>query len=120
MRAFGGTALPEFDSCGLATFLAVVTALASVADPPLAALTGALVALSLAAFLMGMRPRHGGRLVLAPRALLAVSILGGGTVAFLELPAELAMGRGILLAASATPLWWAHRSAGSARPSEAA
>src|SRR5487761_532251 len=100
----------DVDPCGLAILLSVVTGLAAIADPALDGLTFALVALGLGAFLIGLRPRHAGRIVVDGRTLVALSLLALGAVAFFGLPPALEPVRAVALAFSATPVWWVHRS----------
>jgi hypothetical protein len=99
----------DVDPCSLAILLALVTGLAAIADPALTALSFVLVALGLAAFMIGLRPRHSGRLGIDARTVAAVSILTLGAVAFFLAPSDVAPVRALLLALSATPLWWVHR-----------
>ncbi len=110
MKGAGPATALDVDPCGLAILLAVVTGLAAIIDSALAALTLVLVALGLGAFMIGLRPRHAGRLVIDARTVAALSMLALGVVAFFSLPSNVAPLRAFLLGVSATPLWWAHRA----------
>lgn len=102
--------LPEIDSCTLAVFLSVLVGVAAIADGTFSALALVLVALALSGFLIGIRPRHGGRLRIEAPTVGALSILAAGAILFFEAPAEVAPFRALVLGLSATPLWWIHRT----------
>lgn len=100
----------DIDPCGLAILLAVVVALASIADEALGALVVALVALGLGAFLIGLRPHHAGRLVIDAPTVFAFSMLALGTIAYFRMPSSFEPVRALFFALSATPLWWVNRT----------
>lgn len=109
----GESGLPwsrETDTCTLAILLGSVTGLAAVAEPWLSSLSFVLVALGIAAFLMGYRPRHGGRLTVDGRTALALSLLALGLFGYFFAPSAVTPFGPLLLAASAGPLAYLHRT----------
>ena len=96
------------DSVSVACGLAVVTGIAAIVDPPLSALTLVLVALGVAAFLLGMRSREVSRLRIRPSTAVAFSTLGLGTASYFLSPPGFAPLGAFLLALSTVPLWWVH------------
>ena len=113
MRGASAFVAPSVRPGPLAVTLALVSGLAAIADPALAALTLTLVGLAVGAFLIELRPPDGGRIRLDPPRVLALGIVASAVAAYFVVPASLEMVRGIFLALGATPLWWATRPTGA-------
>ena len=98
------------DALGLAVGIALVAGALSLVAPFLIALTGTLAALSVASWAMVQSPRgFAGRRTLSRYRIAPLTILCAGAVVFLLPPRELVSVRGLLLALSLVPLWWAER-----------
>ena len=98
----------DHDPFVMAVVLATATALASVEDPQLGALSLTLVALAVAARLVHLRsPARGLRV---PREELAgISIVALSALLYVAAPTPVDTVRGPILAMSLLPLWWATR-----------
>ncbi len=101
-----------FDALGLAVGTALVAGALSLVAPFLIALTGTLAALSVASWTMVQSPGgFAGWRYLTRDRIAPLTILCAGSMVFLLPPRELVSVRGLLLALSLVPLWWAERPA---------
>jgi hypothetical protein len=100
----------DFDTFTAATALAGLAGFLSLLAPFLRSLTGCLVALGVAAWVVG----RGGRPLVRGRGLriyVSVAALAGGVLAFLLVSAAGAVASGAILGVTLLPLWWAERRA---------
>jgi len=101
----------DFDAFSAAVALALVAGALAIAAPFLLALTAALTALAMAAWVVG-HVRQSTELRPLRVPLLGFAVVGSGATAFLALPTDAFPVRGLVLASSLLPLWWFGRARG--------
>jgi len=106
----------DFEAFSVGLGLAIVCGAMSVLVPPLVAPTAALAALTLAAWVsLIRRQRPLVRKEFGSGSLVALGVLGGTALGFLDPPSLLVPFRGLLLAGGLVPLFLAERSRSGVR-----